>query len=161
MFNNRELFPVGTSFSVRRFAGTIIDGNRIGGLGRTEPEPGEGWLDVTNEERRALRRALGAHADAIDRAAEPRRRCVDDRYRRHLGVGRARAAARRLVAPVGALFALDMMIGDNLNIHLEATVARVTAEHIGFAYTRIPPDKEIPLWNLLGGYADRLEYFPH
>ena len=35
--------------------------------------------------------------------------------------------------PVGALFALDMMIGDNLNIHLEATVARVTAEHVGFA----------------------------
>jgi hypothetical protein len=63
--------------------------------------------------------------------------------------------------PIGALFALDMMIGDDLNIHLEATVARVTAEHIGFAYTRIPPDKEIPLWNLLGGYADRLEYFPH
>jgi len=60
---------------------------------------------------------------------------------------------------VGALFALDMMIGPDLNIHLEATVARVTDEHIGFAYTRIPPDKEIPLWNLLGGYADRLEYF--
>jgi PilZ domain-containing protein len=61
---------------------------------------------------------------------------------------------------VGELFALDMMIGDDLNIHLEATVARITAEHIGFAYTRIPADKEIPLWNLLGGYADRLEYFP-
>ena len=61
---------------------------------------------------------------------------------------------------VGALFALDMMIGDNLNIHVEASVARVTDEHIGFAYTRIPADKEIPLWNLLGGYADRLEYFP-
>ena len=61
---------------------------------------------------------------------------------------------------VGELFALDMMIGENLNIHVEATVARVTPEHIGFAYTRIPADKEIPLWNLLGGYADRLEYFP-
>ena len=60
---------------------------------------------------------------------------------------------------VGVLFALDMMIGDDLNIHVEATVARVTAEHVGFAYTRIPSDKEIPLWNLLGGYADRLEYF--
>ncbi|HSS06005.1 MAG TPA: PilZ domain-containing protein [Rhodanobacteraceae bacterium] len=60
---------------------------------------------------------------------------------------------------VGVLFALDMMIGENLNIHVEATVARVTAEHVGFAYTRIPADKEVPLWNLLGGYADRLEYF--
>jgi hypothetical protein len=60
---------------------------------------------------------------------------------------------------VGELFALDMMFGENLNIHVEATVARVTADHIGFAYTRIPPEKEIPLWNLLGGFADRLEYF--
>ena len=60
---------------------------------------------------------------------------------------------------VGDLFALDMMIGADLNIHLEATVARVTGEYIGFAYTRIPADKEAPLWNLLGGYADRLEYF--
>jgi hypothetical protein len=60
---------------------------------------------------------------------------------------------------VGTLFALDMMFGADLNIHLEATVARVTDENIGFAYTRIPADKEVPLWNLLGGYADRLEYF--
>jgi PilZ domain len=62
---------------------------------------------------------------------------------------------------VGELFALDMMIGVDLNIHLEATVARVTDAHIGFAYTRIPPDKEVPLWNLLGGFADRLEYFSY
>jgi hypothetical protein len=60
---------------------------------------------------------------------------------------------------VGDLFALDMMIGPELNIHVEASVARITEEHVGFAYTRIPAEKEIPLWNLLGGYADRLEYF--
>lgn len=59
----------------------------------------------------------------------------------------------------GELFVLDMMIRPDLNIHLEATVARVTVDQIGFAYTRIPADKEAPLWNLLGGYADRLEYF--
>ena len=57
----------------------------------------------------------------------------------------------------GDTFVLDMMIGDELNIHLEATVARVTDEHVGFAYARIPEDKETPLWNLLGGYADSLE----
>lgn len=54
---------------------------------------------------------------------------------------------------------LDMIIGDDLNIHVDATVARVASRHIGFAYARIPPDKEIPLWSLLGGYADRLEPF--
>ena len=61
----------------------------------------------------------------------------------------------------GDLFVLDMMIGDELNIHLEATVARVTAESVGFAYARIPADKEVPLWNLLGGYADSLESYRH
>ncbi|HZP85914.1 MAG TPA: PilZ domain-containing protein [Burkholderiales bacterium] len=60
---------------------------------------------------------------------------------------------------LGDLFALDMIIGEELNIHLEATVARITEHHIGFAYARIPAEKEIPLWNLLGGYADRLEPF--
>ena len=61
----------------------------------------------------------------------------------------------------GDLFVLDMLIGDELNIHLEASVARVTDEHVGFAYARIPEVKEVPLWNLLGGFADKLERFGH
>jgi hypothetical protein len=60
---------------------------------------------------------------------------------------------------LGELYALDMIIGEDLNIHVDAIVARVTADHVGFAYARIPPEKETPLWNLLGGYADRLEQF--
>ena len=59
----------------------------------------------------------------------------------------------------GDLYALDMIVGEELNIHVEATVARITTNHLGFAYARIPPDKEVPLWNLLGGYADKLEPF--
>jgi len=59
----------------------------------------------------------------------------------------------------GDMFVLDMLIGEQLNIHLEATVARVTEDHVGFAYARIPEDKEAPLWNLLGGYADTMERF--
>lgn len=62
-------------------------------------------------------------------------------------------------ARAGDLFMLDMLIGDDLNIHVEATVARITEHHVGFAYAMIPADKEVPLWNLLGGYADRLERF--
>ena len=60
---------------------------------------------------------------------------------------------------LGALYVLDMIIGSQLNIHLEATIARIETDHIGFAYARIPADKEVPLWNLLGGYADQLEPF--
>lgn len=57
----------------------------------------------------------------------------------------------------GQSWVLDMIFGHDLHIHLEAKVARVSARHIGFAYTRIPEDKQVPLWNLLGGYADILE----
>ena len=60
---------------------------------------------------------------------------------------------------VGDLYALDMIVGEELNIHVEATLARVLDRSLGFAYARIPPEKEVPLWNLLGGYADRLEPF--
>lgn len=57
----------------------------------------------------------------------------------------------------GDRFVLDMLIGDELNIHVEARVARVNDDTVGFAFSRIPPEKEVPLWNLLGGYADSLE----
>jgi hypothetical protein len=57
----------------------------------------------------------------------------------------------------GQTWVLDMIFGHDLLIHLEAKVARVSDRHIGFAYSRIPEDKQVPLWNLLGGYADVLE----
>lgn len=60
-------------------------------------------------------------------------------------------------AQPGDLWVLDMLVGEDLNIHVEATVARVTAHHVGFAYARIPDDRQVALWNLLGGYADSLE----
>ncbi|MFI4969323.1 MAG: PilZ domain-containing protein [Lysobacterales bacterium] len=58
---------------------------------------------------------------------------------------------------LGDVYALDMLIGESLDIHVEARLARVTDSQLGFAYARIPADKEVPLWDLLGGYADRLE----
>ncbi len=57
------------------------------------------------------------------------------------------------------LYTLDLMFGEDLHIHLEATVVRITRTHLAFEYARIPEDKEVPLWNLLGGYADSLEEF--
>jgi len=57
----------------------------------------------------------------------------------------------------GDLWVLDMLFHDNLNIHLEARVARLSQQRIGFEFARIPEDKQAPLWNLLGGYADTLE----
>lgn len=58
---------------------------------------------------------------------------------------------------IGDIFVLDMLIGESLDLHVEARLARVSENQLGFAYERIPEEKEIPLWDLLGGYADRLE----
>lgn len=60
---------------------------------------------------------------------------------------------------IGQPWVLDMIFGMDLHIHLQAVVARVSIRHIGLAYTHIPEDKQAPLWNLLGGYADTLEYW--
>jgi len=61
------------------------------------------------------------------------------------------------VGEAGQSWVLDMIFGHNLHIHLQAEVARISEHHIGFSYTHIPEDKQVPLWNLLGGYADILE----
>ena len=60
---------------------------------------------------------------------------------------------------IGQSWMLDMIFGHDLHIHLEARIARLSDHHIGFSYSRIPEDKQVPLWNLLGGYADILEYW--
>ena len=57
----------------------------------------------------------------------------------------------------GDEFVLDMLIGDTLSVHLQATVMRIDEGSIGFAFSHIPAEKEEALWNLLGGYADSLE----
>jgi hypothetical protein len=57
----------------------------------------------------------------------------------------------------GDHFVLDLLLGESLNIHLEARVMRIEEDELGFAFSRIPPEKEAALWSLLGGYADSLE----
>jgi len=61
------------------------------------------------------------------------------------------------VGELGQGWVLDMIFGHNLHIHLEASLARLSDHHIGFSYTHIPEEKQAPLRNLLGGYADILE----
>ena len=59
----------------------------------------------------------------------------------------------------GQLWALDLLLEGDNHVHLEATYVRETEHKICFEFIRIPEDRQIPLWNLLGGYADRLEAF--
>lgn len=52
---------------------------------------------------------------------------------------------------------LDLVLGAESNIHVEAIVSRLNGTHIAFAYTSIPEDKQHLLWNLLGEFADEVE----
>jgi hypothetical protein len=67
---------------------------------------------------------------------------------------------REWLGVAGDRCVLDLLIGTDLNIHVEANVTRLTSNHIGFAYTSIPEDKEHALWGLLGQYADHTETLP-
>lgn len=61
---------------------------------------------------------------------------------------------------LGQRWTLDMIfVGHDLHLNLEASVARIADHHLGYAYARIPENKQVPLWNLLGGYADILEHW--
>ncbi|HET9032756.1 MAG TPA: PilZ domain-containing protein [Dokdonella sp.] len=60
-------------------------------------------------------------------------------------------------AKAGEQCVLDLLVGDDLHIHLEARVTRLTATRLAFAFTSIPEEKEHALWGLLGQYADDLE----
>ena len=60
-------------------------------------------------------------------------------------------------AGAGERCVIDLLVGDDLHIHLEANVTRVTPNHVGFAYTTIPEDKEHALWELLGQFADHVD----
>ena len=59
----------------------------------------------------------------------------------------------------GQLWTLDLLLEGDAHVNLEATCVRETANKLCFEFTRIPEDRQIPLWNLLGGYADRVEAF--
>jgi hypothetical protein len=60
-------------------------------------------------------------------------------------------------ASAGERCVLDLLVGEDLHIHLEANVTRVTTTHLGFAYTNIPESKEHALWGLLGQFADHVD----
>lgn len=59
----------------------------------------------------------------------------------------------------GQLWTLDLLLEGDAHVNLEATCVRETEHKLCFEFTRIPEDRQIPLWNLLGGYADRVEAF--
>ncbi|HEX5961268.1 MAG TPA: PilZ domain-containing protein [Rhodanobacteraceae bacterium] len=57
----------------------------------------------------------------------------------------------------GDVWVLDMLFGDDVNVHVMAEVVHVADTYITLAFARIPEDTQQTLWTLLGGYADALE----
>jgi len=55
------------------------------------------------------------------------------------------------------VWVLDMLFGDEINVHVMAEVVRVSGMHVALAFARIPEDTQAVLWTLLGGHADTLE----
>lgn len=61
---------------------------------------------------------------------------------------------------VGDTFNVDILVGETLDIHVIARLVRIGDGELGFAYSRIPDEKQVPLWTLLGRYADTDEAWP-
>lgn len=53
---------------------------------------------------------------------------------------------------------LEIILNEEFNLHVEAEVTRIS-EEIGVAlkFIKIPEEKQIPLWELLGEHVDRIE----
>ena len=52
---------------------------------------------------------------------------------------------------------LEIILNNNFNLHVEADVVRVSEEEVALKLIKIPEEKQIPLWELLGEHVDRIE----
>jgi hypothetical protein len=52
---------------------------------------------------------------------------------------------------------LEIILNNNFNLHVEADVVRVSEEEVALKFIKIPEEKQIPLWELLGEHVDRIE----
>lgn len=54
-------------------------------------------------------------------------------------------------------FHLEMLVSDKQNLHVRAKLVRESEQELAFEFTEIPAGMEVPLWKLLGRYADAKE----
>ena len=62
-----------------------------------------------------------------------------------------------IVLNIGDYCVLDIIINEDFNLHVEAEARRITEEGIAFKFIKIPEEKQIPLWELLGEHVDKIE----
>ena len=52
---------------------------------------------------------------------------------------------------------LEIILNDEFNLHVEAEVTRINDEGVALRFIKIPEEKQIPLWELLGEHVDKIE----
>jgi hypothetical protein len=52
---------------------------------------------------------------------------------------------------------LEIILNEEFNLHVEAEVTRFNDLGVGLKFIKIPEEKQIPLWELLGEHVDRIE----
>lgn len=58
---------------------------------------------------------------------------------------------------LGEEMSIEVIVADRETIPLFATIVRYDEQLLGLEFSHIPPSSEIPLWSLLGEYADAME----
>jgi len=52
---------------------------------------------------------------------------------------------------------LEIILNEDFNLHVEAEVTRINELGVALKFIKIPEDKQIPLWELLGEHVDKIE----
>lgn len=58
---------------------------------------------------------------------------------------------------LGDFCVLEIIINEEFNLHVEAEVSRLNDQGAALKFMKIPEEKQIPLWKLLGEHVDRIE----
>ena len=52
---------------------------------------------------------------------------------------------------------LEIILNEDFNLHVEAEVTRMDEDWVALKFIKIPEEKQIPLWELLGEHVDKIE----
>lgn len=52
---------------------------------------------------------------------------------------------------------LEIILNEDFNLHVDAEVTRISEEGVALKFIKIPEEKQIPLWELLGEHVDKIE----
>jgi len=59
---------------------------------------------------------------------------------------------------IGDQFGIELILANGNTIALGGIIARIGESELAFEFNRIPPQSEVPLWDLLGQYADSMDF---